>query len=43
MNRVTADGKTSAKELFEKVYKEFCLMAKIKALKFLKNEIHLKR
>jgi hypothetical protein len=39
MNRATAEGRTSAKELFTKVYKELELKAELKTLKFLRNSI----
>lgn len=39
MNRAVADGRTSAKDLFTKVYKQFELKAEMKTLKFLRNSI----
>jgi hypothetical protein len=39
MNRAVANGKTSAKDLFSKVYKELELKAELKTLKFLRGSI----
>ena len=39
INRVIAEGKTSAKELCRAAYQETELIAELKALKFLRNEI----
>lgn len=39
MNRAIAEGKTSAKDLFRKIYRQLELKAEMKTLKFLKNSI----